>query len=74
MNETVNVDTTALRQILVNLSSGHWITTERTTKLVGGGELTCRGFKCSQCGFFRHKRHGRSKFCEECGAKMEATT
>lgn len=35
-----------------------------------GGELTVRGFQCANCGFFRRKRFGKSKFCEECGSRM----
>lgn len=73
MNRT-RVDTAGLRQLLGNLTAGHWIYTEEARQLSGGGELTRRGFKCSECGFFRHKRLGQSKFCEECGAKMEVMT
>ena len=70
MNNT-RVDTTALRQLLGNLTTGTWIYTEESRYLPGGGELTVRGYKCSNCGYFRRKRHGQSKFCEDCGAVME---
>ena len=49
---------------------GEWITVEYNKSYEGGAILLFRGFRCSRCGFERHKRHGTSKFCEECGAKM----
>ena len=30
-----------------------------------------RGYKCSNCGFFRSKNQGMSNYCEECGCKMK---
>ena len=50
---------------------GEWIYEEHTKFLDGGGRILCRGYKCSNCGFFRHRKRGMSKYCEECGAKME---
>ncbi len=73
-NTTTRVNMEALRQLLGNMTTGHWIYTEEPEQLPGGGELTRRGFKCSECGFFRHKRQGGSKFCEDCGARMQEVT
>lgn len=73
MNNT-RIDTSALRTLLGNITpTATWITTETSRMLPGGGELTVRGFTCSGCGFFRRKNHGVSKFCEDCGARMEVT-
>ena len=51
-------------------ASAEWLATEFDEPLSGGGQLRVRGFKCSACGGFRHKRQGMSKFCEFCGAEM----
>ena len=29
-----------------------------------------RVWRCTKCGFFRRKKYGLSKFCENCGADM----
>ena len=66
-NET---DLRAILELISNQKTASWIVCERSRFLDGGGELTVRGVKCSHCGFFRHKRLGKSKFCEDCGFKM----
>lgn len=66
------VDLSILRQALgVNLNTAAWKKVEYEEFLTGGGSLTKRGFVCTHCGFFRHKRQGPSKYCEDCGYKME---
>ena len=51
--------------------TGSWEYVELTENLLGGGALTKRGYKCSNCGFFRHRKRGISNYCEECGCQME---
>lgn len=67
-NET---DVRALLAMLNPQKTASWIYCEESRFLAGGGELTVRGFKCSHCGFFRRKKNGKSKFCEDCGFKMD---
>lgn len=69
MTNNVQVDLSVLKQIL-NQPIAEWLPVEKTEVLPFGGELTVRGFSCSNCGFFRRKRFGKSKFCEECGSRM----
>lgn len=69
MTNNVQVDLSVLKQIL-NQPVAEWLPVEKTEVLPFGGELTVRGFVCSNCGFFRRKRFGKSKFCEECGSRM----
>lgn len=69
MTNNVQVDLSVLKQIL-NQPVTEWLPVEKTEVLPFGGELTVRGFACSNCGFFRRKRFGKSKFCEECGSRM----
>ena len=47
-----------------------WIYTEFTKYFDGGGCLLIKGYKCSNCGFLRKKKQGKSNFCEDCGADM----
>lgn len=70
MTNNVQVDLSVLKQIL-NQPVAEWLPVEKTEVLPFGGELTVRGFACSNCGFFRRKRFGMSKFCEDCGSKMK---
>lgn len=69
MTNNVQVDLSVLKQIL-NQPVAEWLPVEKTEVLPFGGELTVRGFACSNCRFFRRKRFGKSKFCEECGSRM----
>lgn len=69
MTNNVQVDLSVLKQIL-NQPVAEWLPVEKTEVLPFGGELTVRGFACSNCGLFRRKRFGKSKFCEECGSRM----
>lgn len=66
----VQVDLSVLANILTR-TEGHWVPIEKTEVLPHGGELTIRGFACDRCGFFRRKRFGKSKFCEDCGSIMK---
>jgi len=71
MNKPTTINLSVLRQALGSIpNTANWEPIEYTENLSGGGELTVRGYKCSSCGFFRRKRHGMSKYCEDCGAKM----
>lgn len=53
------------------LVTGEWEYVEISESLGGGGLLLKRGYRCNNCGFFRHKRQGKSKFCEDCGCIMK---
>ena len=66
----VNVDLSLLKGLLAR-EEGEWLPVEKTEVLPYGGELIIRGFACSKCGFFRRKRFGMSKFCEDCGTRMK---
>ncbi len=48
-------------------NSASWNYTELHEYLAGGGEIVKRGWECSNCGFFRRKKYGKSRFCECCG-------
>ncbi len=67
---TTEIDLSVLRQVL-KTRTAEWIYKEFEEPLSGGGSLTKRGFVCSNCGHFRHKRLGTSKFCEDCGCLMK---
>lgn len=70
MNTTI--DLSVLKQALgVVPNVAEWKKTEKTEELPFGGSLTIRGWTCTHCGFFRRKKSGMSKFCEDCGYKME---
>ena len=72
MENRTTVDFSALRQALgVKSNQAEWIKKEKTEDLQFGGSLTIRGWVCSNCGFFRRKKHGISKFCEDCGSAMK---
>ena len=72
MENRTNVDLSVLRQALgVVPNQAEWMKTEKTEELPFGGSLTVRGWTCSNCGFFRRKKHGISKFCEDCGYMMK---
>ena len=51
-----------------------WVPHEYSRKFEGGGSILVRGYKCSACGFFRHKKNGTSPYCENCGANMKGET
>lgn len=71
MKETT-IDFSVLRQALGTVSdSAEWKKTEKTEDLMYGGSLTIRGWTCTHCGFFRRKKSGMSKYCEECGYQMK---
>ena len=53
-----------------NGQKAQWVYTEFTKTYDGGGFLQLKGYKCSNCGFFRHKKKGKSNFCEVCGADL----
>ena len=63
-------DVRAILELISSQRSAQWIESGNTRNLDGGGVLTVRGFRCSHCGFFRRKKNGMSKFCEDCGFKM----
>ena len=67
---TTEIDLSILRQVL-ETRTAEWIYTEREDPTPFGGSLTKRGFVCSNCGHFRHKRLGKSKYCEDCGCLMK---
>lgn len=70
-NDTM-IDFSVLKQVLETKPNiAQWQYTEKTEELQFGGTLTIRGWTCSHCGFFRRKKRGMSKFCEDCGYKME---
>ena len=48
-----------------------WVEVNYDKVYDGGMRLRFNGWRCSNCGFERHKRRGMSKHCEECGAKMK---
>jgi hypothetical protein len=73
MTNQTTVDLSILKQVLTP-RMGVWNYTEFEEVLPFGGSLLVRGYKCSECGFFRRKRHGMSKFCEDCGARMKEDT
>ena len=52
-------------------SMGKWIPFEYTKHYENGADLRIRGVKCSVCGFERHYKQGPSKYCEDCGTRME---
>lgn len=54
----------------ISTSPATWIEVEFERPLPFGGALTERGYRCSNCGFFRHKKKGKSKYCEDCGELM----
>ena len=66
----IQIDLSLLKTALTR-TEAVWVPIEKTEILPHGGELTIRRFSCSGCGFFRRKRFGKSKFCEDCGAKMK---
>ena len=47
-----------------------WLEANYTSYLNGGGSLLVKGYRCSNCRFFRRKRFGKSEFCENCGRRM----
>ena len=47
-----------------------WVEVNYDKVYDGGMRLRFNGWRCSNCGFERHKRRGMSKHCEECGAYM----
>ena len=66
------IDFSVLRQALGTIpNTAFWMKIEKTEELPFGESLTVRGWTCSHCGFFRHKKHGISKFCEDCGYMMK---
>lgn len=67
---TTEIDLSVLRQVLATRTA-EWIYKEIEEPLFGGGSLTKRGVICSNCGLFRHKRLGKSRFCEDCGCLMK---
>ena len=69
----IQLDLSVLKTVLTQTKS-EWVTVEKTEVLPFGGELTVRGFQCANCGFFRRKRFGKSKFCENCGCRMKGET
>ena len=72
MENRTTVDFSTLRQALgIVQNNAEWVKTEKTEDLPFGGSLTIRGWTCSNCGFFRRKKHGISKFCEDCGYMMK---
>lgn len=72
MENRTTVDLTVLRQALkVVPNIAEWKVYEKEEPLPFGGSLTKRGWVCTHCGFFRHKKHGISKFCEDCGCSMK---
>ena len=62
----------SINDIFTTKTKGSWIETKREKHFPDStGFITIRGFECSKCGFFRHIKHGKSKFCEDCGTRME---
>ena len=55
---------------LADKPKGEWVDSNYTEYLNGGGSLLIKGWRCTKCGFFRRKKYGLSKFCEDCGADM----
>lgn len=66
----IQIDLSLLKTALTR-TEAVWVPIEKTEVLPHGGELTIRGFECDRCGFFRRKRFGKSKFCEDCGSIMK---
>ena len=72
MDSRTTVDLSVLRQVLGTVhNQAEWKYTETEETLPFGGSLTKRGWICSNCGFFRRKKSGMSKFCEDCGYAMK---
>ena len=72
MENRTTIDLSVLRQALgVTPNTAEWKKIERTEVLPFGGSLTVRGWICTNCDFFRRKKHGTSKFCEDCGSFMK---
>ena len=72
MENRTTIDLTVLRQALkVVPNTVEWKYKETEEILPFGGSLTKRGWVCSNCGFFRRKKFGISKFCEDCGYMMK---
>lgn len=70
--DNATVDLSVLRQVLGTIpNAAEWKQTEIEEVLPFGGSLTKRGWICTHCGFFRRKRNGMSKYCEECGYAMK---
>ena len=72
MDNRTTVDFSVLRQALGTIpDTAEWKYTETEETLPFGGSLTKRGWICTHCGFFRRKKNGMSKFCEDCGSAMK---
>lgn len=70
--DNATIDLSILRQALGAIpNAAEWKQTEIEEVLPFGGSLTKRGWICTHCGFFRRKRNGMSKYCEECGYAMK---
>ena len=50
--------------------TAEWLEANYTEYFNGGGSLLVKGYRCSNCGFFRRKKAGKSEFCEKCGRRM----
>lgn len=48
-----------------------WIECEEIRHYEGGAFLTFKGYKCPKCAFFRHRKRGKSRYCEDCGQALE---
>lgn len=47
-----------------------WLEVEENKTYDNGASLLIRGYKCPACNFLRHRRKGKSNFCEVCGVDL----
>ena len=55
---------------MIELLYGTWNYKEKSIKYDNGASILIRGFECSECGNFIHKKGGKKNFCDYCGADM----
>ena len=55
---------------MIELLFGTWNYTELKKEYDNGASILIRGYKCSECGNFIHKKGGKKNFCDYCGADM----
>ena len=55
---------------MIELLYGRWINKEKQFKYDNGASLLIKGYECSECGNFIHRKSGKKNFCDYCGADM----